>query len=168
MGDVWPLQKVRALVCSPDRDFLRVSAFLLTRHRFQVETAEDIGELLERLTFGRAQAVLFDLDRAPEHAAPFANALSVVRRPLGVVFVAAARRTGDVCVLDKWSSLREISATLTETYARALNDQPGRRNRLGVSNHDRLLPVLPGPTDARSDASAGGDGRTSRVALGAS
>jgi DNA-binding NtrC family response regulator len=128
MGSVRRLRPIRVLLASRDPRFLCVSAFLLGRKGFSIETTRKLGQLPEVIDRRRANVVLLDGTGSLRAAARAADAIQALYPRVAVVLVADETDGGSTpesWPLPKWESFTKIVSEIERAYIRA-----GLRERL--------------------------------------
>ena len=98
----------RVVLVGADRRFLRVTAFLLAREGFSVQTSHDATRLLDLVDDHAADVAVLEPDGCAV-AARATAALRTLRPDVGVVLVGDERRSlGSARTLPKWSALARL------------------------------------------------------------
>lgn len=138
MGNVRRLRPIRVLLASRDPRFLCVSAFLLGRKGFAIDTTRKLGQLVEVVDRRRANVVLLDGTGSLHAAARAADAIQASNPRVAVVLVADdadGTSVPESWPLPKWDSFTKIVSEIERAYTRA-----GLRERLAhVVRYDPQL-----------------------------
>jgi hypothetical protein len=102
-----------------DRRFLRVTAFLLAREGYAVETSHDATRLLELVDHHAAVVAVLEPDGSAVAARALA-ALRTLRPDVGLVLIGDGRRSlGSERTLPKWSGLSRLIQEIDGVHAEA-------------------------------------------------
>ena len=119
----------RIVLVAHDRRFLRVTAFLLAREGFDVQTSHDTPRLLELVESHAADVAVLEPDGSAVAARAIA-ALQALRPDVGLVVVGDSRQSlGGERTLPKWSELARLVAEIETVY----NDARAQRMIDGVA-----------------------------------
>jgi DNA-binding NtrC family response regulator len=106
LDNVRALRRLRVLVVTPDRRYLRAAGFLLTRAGFLVDGAKRVSEALDLVERHQPDVVVVDAAGSLPAAARLAAAVEGLRPGVRVLVVSEnGERSGAVNlrVLSKWS-----------------------------------------------------------------
>jgi DNA-binding NtrC family response regulator len=113
------LRRVKVLLVSRDRRFLRVARFLLAREDLVVDSTSKPDELLARVSDG-VNVVVIDGTRSLSAAARDVAEIQALHPEIGVIVVAEDPEppTSAFRLLSKWASLEHLGEEVKRAYLR--------------------------------------------------
>jgi DNA-binding NtrC family response regulator len=120
LDNVRPLRRLRVLVATRDRRFLRVAGFLLARGEFEVESTSRPRDLLRVIERQPPDIVILDASESLAEAARCVAAAEALHPHVTVLVVsdddAAAASTVNLRAFDKWKSFEQVVVGLRELH----------------------------------------------------
>jgi DNA-binding NtrC family response regulator len=119
LNNVRALRRLRVLVATRDRRFLRVAGFLLARGEFDVESTARPRDLLQVIERQPADIVILDASESLAEAARCMAAAEALHPHVTVLVVSddgAASSTVNLRVFDKWKSFEQVVVGLRELH----------------------------------------------------
>jgi DNA-binding NtrC family response regulator len=119
LDNVRALRRLRVLVATRDRRFLRVAGFLLARGEFDVESTARPRDLLQVIERQPPDIVILDASESLAEAARRVAAAEAVHPHVTVLVVSddgAAASTVNLKVVDKWKSFEQVVVGLRELH----------------------------------------------------
>jgi DNA-binding NtrC family response regulator len=119
LDNVRALRRLRVLVATRDRRFLRVAGFLLARGEFDVESTARPRDLLQVLERQPSDIVILDGSESLAEAARCVAAAEALHPHVTVLVVSddgAAASTVNLRVFDKWKSFEQLVVGLRELH----------------------------------------------------
>lgn len=120
-GSVRSLHRIRVLLVSRDRRFLRVAALLFQRRGCLVEMTERPSEMLDRIAAQRTNVVVLDGSdslSATARAMALVEALPGDVTPLVVYDGAESPPLRNLSLLSKWGAFDQLLGEVQRAYAR--------------------------------------------------
>lgn len=115
------LHRVRVLLVSRDRRFLRVTALLFRQRGCLVETTERPSEMLDRIAAQRTNVVILDGSdslSSTARAMALVEALPAAVVPLVVYDGAESPPLRNLSLLSKWGAFEELLGEVHRAYSR--------------------------------------------------
>lgn len=119
LDNVRALRRLRVLVATRDRRFLRVAGFLLARGEFDVESSARPRDLLQVIERQPPDIVILDASESLAEAARCVAAAEALHPHITVLVVSdngAAASTVNLRVVDKWKSFEQVVVGLRELH----------------------------------------------------
>ena len=118
LDNVRALRRLRVLVATRDRRFLRVAGFLLARGEFEVESTARPRDLLQVIERQPPDIVILDARESLAEAARCVAAAEALHPHVTVLVVSddAAASTVNLRVFDKWKSFEQLVVGLRELH----------------------------------------------------
>ena len=118
LDNVRALRRLRVLVATRDRRFLRVAGFLLARGEFEVESTARPRDLLRVIERQPPDIVILDASESLAEAARCVAAAEALYPHVTVLVVSddAAASTVNLRVFDKWKSFEQLVVGLRELH----------------------------------------------------
>lgn len=118
LDNVRALRRLRVLVATRDRRFLRVAGFLLARGEFEVESTARPRDLLQVIERQPPDIVILDASESLAEAARCVAAAEALHPHVTVLVVSddAAASTVNLRVFDKWKSFEQLVVGLQELH----------------------------------------------------
>ena len=118
LDNVRVLRRLRVLVATRDRRFLRVAGFLLARGEFEVESTARPRDLLQVIERQPPDIVILDASKSLAEAARCVAAAEALHPHVTVLVVSddAAASTVNLRVFDKWKSFEQLVVGLRKLH----------------------------------------------------
>jgi DNA-binding NtrC family response regulator len=118
LDNVRALRRLRVLVATRDRRFLRVAGFLLARDEFEVESTARPRDLLQVIERQPPDIVILDASESLAEAARCVAAAEALHPHVTVLVVSddAAASTINLRVFEKWKSFEQLVVGLRELH----------------------------------------------------
>jgi DNA-binding NtrC family response regulator len=127
LDNVRALRRLRVLVATRDRRFLRVAGFLLARGEFDVESSARPRDLLQVIERQPPDIVILDASESLAEAARCVAAAEALHPHITVLVVSdngAAASTVNLRVVDKWKSFEQVVVGLRELHFSSMSVAP--------------------------------------------
>jgi DNA-binding NtrC family response regulator len=118
-GNVRALRPPRVLLAVADRRFVRVAAFLLARHGFEVDSTKRPRELLDLMDGHPPDVVILDGTQSLAEAARLAGAIEALHPHVAVIVVAeeaGASPAANLHVFPKWTSFDQLAVNIERMH----------------------------------------------------